>query len=107
MENIRLITSQLQMLLTSLGVSRERTMVSRWKEEIEQYGARRECRRKILTAIEEGYDTHAEIVAETGIARTTCYKVLRRLVNENSVTKISFRNAKNRQEVRYEISTGK
>ena len=95
------------MLLTSLQPSRERAMVSRWKEEFERYGLRREQKQKILVAISEGYDTLVEIQNETGIPRTTCYKILRRLVQDNSITKPFVNNSNSRNELRFEVTTGK
>lgn len=92
------------MLLLSLEPSRERAMVTRWKEEFERYGTRREQRLKILAAIGEGYDTLVEIQTETGIPRATCYKILRRLEADNSITKTRIYNSNNRSELRFEIT---
>lgn len=105
MEKVRQITSTLQMLITSLEPSRERSMVLRWKEEADLYAARRENRQKVLAAIEDGYDTLAEIIAETGIKKMTCYKVLRRLAAENSIQKTKVQNSNNRLELRFELTT--
>lgn len=95
------------MLLSSLELSRERAMVTRWKDEFERYGTRREQRQKVLDAIHDGYDTMIEIQAETGIPRATCYKILRRLVEDNSITKTLTQNSNNRSEMRFEITTKK
>lgn len=91
------------MILSSLPPSRERAMVVRWKEEIETYGTRRENRQKVLDSIKNGYDTLSEITAETGIPRSTVYKILKRLVRDSSVTRATVRKPKNRTEVRFEF----
>lgn len=96
------------MLLSSLTTpSRERAMVLRWKDEVTRYGTRREQRQKILDAIREGYDTLIEIQAETRIPRSTCYKILRRLEQENLITKTLTRLSRRRDEFRFEINTAK
>lgn len=103
MEKVRQITSTLNMLLSSLEPSRERAMVLRWKEEAESYSKRREQRLKVLKAIEDGYDTLTEIQAETSIPRSTCYKTLRRLLQDNSITKTWTKKPGSRDELRFEI----
>lgn len=103
MNQIRQIQSTLQMLFTSLEPSRERAMVSRWREEITIYGARYENREKVLSAIKEGYDTLIEIVSETKIPRATCYKIIRRLLSENLITKTAVLNENKRLESRFEL----
>ena len=104
MDKVRQVTSTLQMLLTSLEPSRERAMVLRWKEEAERYAERREQRLKILAAIGDGYDTYAEIIAETGIPRSTVMKVMNRLMRDNSVTKTLVNKPNKRSELQFEVS---
>ena len=92
------------MLLSSLEPSRERAMVLRWKEEAERYGTRREQRLKVLAAIRDGYDTLAEIQVGTRIPRSTCYKILCRLLQDNSISKTLVKSSSGYPEHRYEIT---
>ena len=82
-------------------------MVSRWKDEFDRYRIRREQRQKVLSAIKNGYDSMIEIQTETGIPRATCYKILRRLEQDNSITKTLTNNSNNRSELRFEVTTKK
>lgn len=75
------------MLLASLPPSRERSMVNRWQAEARTYTNRRENRLKILAAIRDGYDTLSEIKSHTQIPHSTCYKIIRRLCEEDSIVK--------------------
>jgi uncharacterized membrane protein len=86
-EKVKQVSQQLDMLLSSLAPSRERAMVLRWKEELELYGERRANRQKVLSAIAVHYDTLNEIASDTKIPRSTCYKILQRLLKEGTITR--------------------
>lgn len=96
MEQVKRIAGQLEMLLGTLAPSRERAMVVRWKEEIDLYGERRKNREAVLAAISEDYDTMSEIISQTKIPRSTCYKILKRLLREGGINKTKvIRSGKN------------
>lgn len=80
-------------------------MVSRWKEEADRYAARREQRIKILAAIKDGYNTYAEIIAETRIPRSTVMKAVKRLLRDNSIKKNLVQKPNKRSELHFEITT--
>jgi NAD(P)H-nitrite reductase large subunit len=91
------------MLLSSLPQSKERAMVLRWKDEAELCVAKTEKRQKVLEAIGEGYDTLTEIMSETKMTKASCYKILRRLLRENCITKTIVQNSNKRTEFRFEL----
>ncbi len=105
MEQVRQISSLLDMLLNSLDASREKQMVLRWKEEIETFGVRRLNRQKILTAIKDGADTLEEITSETRIPRATAYKILKKLTAEGVISKTKVRSPNNRIEFRFHFNS--
>ena len=87
MDKINLINRELQILLSVLPPSRERSMVNRWAIESRHYAQKRENRLKVLTAIRDGYDTTLQIVKKTRIPLSTAYKILQRLEREESILK--------------------
>jgi hypothetical protein len=86
-DKIKFVQQQLQLTFNNLPQSRERAMVSRWQEEAAFFAKQRETRLKILAAVRDGYDTITEISSETRIPRSTCYKLLRKLVSEDALLK--------------------
>ncbi len=92
------------MILSSLPQSREKAMVNRWREEAAFFAKQRETRLKVLAAVRDGYDTLAEVTAQTRIPRSTCYKLLRRLVIEEALIKTRVICAGNYFEFRFELN---
>lgn len=93
----------LLMIANSVTSPREKAMIARWKKEFESHNLRHGRPQQILTAIGDGYDTLAEIVAETGIPQTTVLRHIETMIEKKRIRDVRKKNLNHRTERRFEI----